>query len=325
MDVKMLAETYIKQFNKAFGMAAKNIQGGRLRRYCEVQTLDEGEAAIFFRSSGQKARDKAVNIYDSGATNFIAEGEGDGFANTSYEVAIRDVYWAEVLPIRNITKSMFKPESSFMAQAKSSLDLKEDIEIINAFAARKADVALPLGDNTKVISDASNIADFQVCAMYVQSLAKTAFSGAEHPAKDAVAIMNQMDYLELLKASSGTGTSDLLSNQSFTHITDRSGMLVSKLFGVNLEVYSQHEKPANWGSKTSPIESGNVYFMTTNAMAFAEWKGSVMSTSKYDFFNDDKIAFGAKKSVGAKLIDVYNCATLSTLVSPLVAKLQINE
>lgn len=314
-DLNALVQEYTKLFNDTMRMSMHNVKGGRLRTFCEVMTKTTMEAGVFFRSEGQKTRDVAPQMYDSSQTNaYIAERGGDAYGKRRFEVKPTFSYWAEKLPMIDLHKSMFKPDSSFMRQAFSSLKVKEDLKIVEALEAKLPMFGYKaLADNTKLISDPANVKALRQGINLVSSLTTTDTSGVEYPEDYGAVLMNRLDYIELTTTGDATGTNDLLINQNFNHVVGRNGNLTTTLFGMPIIVFKNFRTPADWGNRTAIVEAGDIYIFPNNAIGFVEWEGSEYWEAKYAFMNGDVMMFEAKKSGGAVAIDVEFMVHLGVL------------
>lgn len=257
-------------FSTALLSYMASLKGGRLKKFCEVQTQEGGESITFNRVNEATAKDGLVSMYDSAFS-------GDMGDMIQIVVPISQVSAQDKIKESDMNKTKLDVKNAYVKGLGNSVDLKTDEKVISAVVAV---------DSTLYKKGVAT-ADIDTQVKLLVSLIRRAKAYATNTVDNYTGIalvINPDDWAQL-------STSELVLNSDY-----------EKAFGGGMN----GEPETFYGaevviSKKAP--SGTTYVIPSNTICFAEWENSNIADAVFVPTDMRRYHVQAVKSLGVKVAE----------------------
>lgn len=264
-------------FSSALLAYMSELKGGKLKKFCEVQTAQGGESVTFNRMKKSTAVDGVASMYTADGGN-----AGDMVA---IKVPIAYISAQDKIKEEDMNKTTIDIKNAYVKSLGNAVQNKEDGKVIEKLAAltAKATPAETECKGAQITNYATESEVKKVIAQIRRTLALAKETPDNH--RGVALVISSEDWADL-------STSDYVLNNDYNAVFGG---------GVNGEPTTFYgaevciiDNDANVGG-TNKV----VYLVPSNAICFAEWEGSMRADAEFHATDGLRWHVQAVKSVGA--------------------------
>lgn len=284
-----LVNTKAQEFAKSVRAKVDENKGSKILDFCDLETIEKGAEYTFYRYTPGHINSGELNMYDSA----FAGGSG---TNEQYKTEIEFIYAAEKLSMADVNSTSLNLKSSFIETLTSAINREVDnkilkkLDIITSSTTPNKDQILAAGDNTKKLTDASNVDALVEMCVYLSSIARE----SDNPDIADVAIyMTAHQYAELNRIEK--------IGDEYKGIGKKKG----HLFGCKVVKIDPQIK----GASTLPE---SIYIIPRGAIGAVSHENKVES-KVWENFGYDSLMFKITRSLGVAVIEPSNIVRFTYL------------
>lgn len=256
-------------FNSSIMAFMAELEGGKLKKYCDTKTQKGGESITFNRMGESTSKDGLTSMYSTG------EYVGDGGEMKAIKVEIAEISSQEKIKESEMAKTTVDIKNTYVQSMSRAIVRKEDLKVLNAI---EADIA-----NVNILNVTGYEADADVKAIIAQIRETKVYADFTPDDYTGTALVISAKNWAKLSTSEYVLNADY--NAAFGGSADGSA---KTFFGVEVIIIND------------ALTVADSYLIPSNVICLAEWEGSLVADAIFHPTDMRRWHLQIVKSIAAK-------------------------